>query len=182
MLTRITRPRTGQEGFTLIELLVVVAIIALLATFAVPKLFEAINKAKAAPGQADMNTISSALERHYFDMNAYPSGTDTAVKTALTGGYVKAATTFANGYKKGYAYFSNGTFYILVDVGNNPSGSITMTCGGAGGWSDTATIGAGLAVGGATDAPTPTELASCVVTSTASDPDFVPANVKLVTN
>lgn len=117
MLTRISRPRTGQEGFTLIELLVVVAIIALLATFAVPRLFEAINKAKEAPGKADLQTISAALDRHYFDKNAYPGNLDALV----TEGYLKTTVTFRNGYKNGYAYArasdaaTNGDAYLLID-------------------------------------------------------------------
>lgn len=136
MLNRVTQLRRIEEGFTLIELLVVVAIIALLATFAAPKLFEAINKSKKAPGQADMQTISSALERYYFDNNAYPFGGASSVKTALMGGYVKANTTFKNGYGKGYIMVTNDTggYYLFVDPRNN-SGSVKVACGtGSGRW------------------------------------------------
>lgn len=131
MITLINRLRKAQGGFTLIELLVVVAIIALLATFAVPKLFDAINKSKKAPGQADLNTISSALERHYFDNTEYPNGTDADdIMTALKGGYVKSGTTFVNGFGKGYVYFSNaaGSFYVVVDP-RNYSGDLYVKCG-----------------------------------------------------
>ena len=132
----INRLRKAQGGFTLIELLVVVAIIALLATFAVPKLFEAINKSKKAPGQADMKTISSAMERHYFDKSAYPIGATgaagvTAVKNSLAGGYLKSGTTYKNGYSKGYIYVSDsaGSFYVLVDPQNEgTSTDLTLTC------------------------------------------------------
>jgi type II secretion system protein G len=124
------RLHRGQSGFTLIELLVVVAIIGLLAAFAVPRLFEAINKSKKAPGEADMQTISSALERHYFDNNAYPHGDADDVMDALKGTYVKANTTFHNGFNKGYLYISDdkGGFYILVDPQKN-SGDVTVECG-----------------------------------------------------
>lgn len=183
MLAGIARLRRAQEGFTLIELLVVVAIIALLATFAVPKLFEAINKSKAAPGQADMNTLSSAMERHYFDKNNYPSGTAAQVKEALIGGYVKSSTTFANGFKNGYAYFSNGSYYILVDAGNNRM-AITVTCGTSSPWTGTATIVEGdFVVGTATstpDVPTATQLNACVVSSSTAG--FDASQVKLITN
>ena len=117
MMNRIAQLRRSQEGFTLIELLVVVAIIALLATFAVPKLFDAINKSKKAPGQADMQTISGALERFYLDSttNRYPLA---AVEADLKNGFLKAGTTFLNGFKQPYLYatHANGDGYILVDL------------------------------------------------------------------
>jgi type II secretion system protein G len=126
-----------EEGFTLIELLVVVAIIALLATFAVPKLFDAINKSKRAPGQADMQTISGALERYYLDQSStqYPAGTAAQVKTALTSnGYLKSGTSFYNGFQKGYIYMTdaNGSFYVLADAQNTASTvNLTLRCGSA---------------------------------------------------
>lgn len=135
MMNRIAQLRRSQEGFTLIELLVVVAIIALLATFAVPKLFDAINKSKKAPGQADMQTISGALERFYLDStnSAYPTAT---VDTALRNGYLKASTTFLNGFKQPYLYgtTSVGAGYFLIDLqGTGPAadagGTVTVTCG-----------------------------------------------------
>lgn len=135
MLTRMTaRFRRSEEGFTLIELLVVVAIIALLATFAVPKLFEAINKSKKAPAQADMKTISGALERYYMDNNEYPNGADLdAIKDQLHAGYLKASTSYTNGFGRGYIYVSdaNGTFYVLIDAMNqDPTVPLTLTCNG----------------------------------------------------
>lgn len=135
MTTLVNRLRRRQKGFTLIELLVVVAIIALLATFAVPKLFDAINKSKKAPGQADMQTISGALERYYMDNNLYPT---TDVENELATGYVKAATTYRNGFKNQYLYLTNtsGTAYVLVDIGNtqvayggNQTASFSLECG-----------------------------------------------------
>jgi type II secretion system protein G len=124
----LNRPK-ATRGFTLIELLVVVAIIGLLAAFAVPKLFEAINKAKAAPGQADMQTISAALERFYFEKGYYPKGANfVALKSDLTT-YLKSSTKFANGYGKGYFYGTNanGTGYVLIDY-KDTTATFTLTC------------------------------------------------------
>lgn len=127
------RVRRDQKGFTLIELLVVVAIIGLLATFAVPKLFEAINKAKAAPGQADMQTISGGLERFYLDSNLgnYPSGTAAQVMDALRGGFLKGSTSFINGYRQGYVYgvTTDRRGYVLIDPQGATATSITCGAG-----------------------------------------------------
>lgn len=113
----LNRLQADEEGFTLIELLVVVAIIALLATFAMPRLFEAITKAKEAPGQADLQTISAALDRYFFDHNKYP----TDLSDLTENSYLKKTTTFLNGFKLGYfyGYASDGAAYILID----PKGS-----------------------------------------------------------
>ncbi|HWI64475.1 MAG TPA: prepilin-type N-terminal cleavage/methylation domain-containing protein [Symbiobacteriaceae bacterium] len=137
-MNRIAQLRRSQEGFTLIELLVVVAIIALLATFAVPKLFDAINKSKKAPGQADMQTISGGLERFYLesDNGVYPTGTAAQVEAALKAGFLKSSTTFLNGFKQPYLYGTTtaGAGYVLIDLqGSGPSatagGTVTVNCG-----------------------------------------------------
>lgn len=126
----LARLRQGEEGFTLIELLVVVAIIALLATFAAPKLFDAINRSKKAPGQADLQTISSALERYYMDSNAFPLSA-AATETALKGAYLKTGTTFLNGFKQGYLYGTTaaGGGYVLIDL-QGTTAPVNITCNG----------------------------------------------------
>jgi prepilin-type N-terminal cleavage/methylation domain-containing protein len=130
------RVRRDQKGFTLIELLVVVAIIGLLAAFAVPRLWEAINDAKGSRGAADLETISGALERYFMDPshNAYPTGNAAAIRTALAGTYLKTNTDFHNGFNKSYIYVttSSGTGFFLIDPGLVAAGdgAITITCDG----------------------------------------------------
>jgi type II secretion system protein G len=61
------------RAFTLIELLIVVAIIAILAAIAVPNFLEAQTRSKVSRAQADMRSITTALEAYRIDWNAYPS-------------------------------------------------------------------------------------------------------------
>lgn len=113
-----SRWSSRQEGFTLIELLVVVAIVALLAAFAVPRLMSAVNEAKLAPGKADRRVIAEALERYYVDNRLYPNGADVnQIKTAMRG-YLKPTTSYRNGYNKGYLYLTSelGQGFVLVDL------------------------------------------------------------------
>ncbi|HEY3364402.1 MAG TPA: prepilin-type N-terminal cleavage/methylation domain-containing protein [Symbiobacteriaceae bacterium] len=150
MLARLSRMNRNEEGFTLIELLVVVAIIALLTAFAVPKLFDAINKSKDARGQGDMETIPGALDRFYFDNNAFPDGaTAAAVKAQVMPAYLKSSTRYVNGYNKGYIYINNaaGDYYIVVDPKNLAVAStVTVSCGTTTPHTQNATVGTDLTV------------------------------------
>jgi len=66
--------RNSRVGFTLIELLIVVAIIAILAAIAVPNFLEAQVRAKVSRCQADMRSLTLALESYRVDSNGYPPG------------------------------------------------------------------------------------------------------------
>ncbi|MCC5877143.1 MAG: prepilin-type N-terminal cleavage/methylation domain-containing protein [Candidatus Sumerlaeia bacterium] len=60
------------KAFTLVELLVVVAIIAILASIALPNFLEAQVRSKVSRVKADMRTIAMAMETYHVDNNAYP--------------------------------------------------------------------------------------------------------------
>lgn len=66
-------PSTLRSAFTLIELLVVVAVLAILASIAVPNFQEAQTRAKVARVQSDMRAIATALEAYAVDYNAFPA-------------------------------------------------------------------------------------------------------------
>lgn len=57
------------KAFTLIELLIVVAIIGILAAIAVPNFLCSLVKAKVARAQADLKTVSTAIEMYRLDNN-----------------------------------------------------------------------------------------------------------------
>jgi prepilin-type N-terminal cleavage/methylation domain-containing protein len=83
-------------GFTLIELLIVVAIIAILAAIAVPNFIEAQTRAKVSRVQADLRSMSTALESYRVDHNNYPEGTDNPAR--LPGEIVTFLGPLAAGY------------------------------------------------------------------------------------
>ena len=61
------KKRNGQSGFTLVELMVVVAVIAILASIAIPQFLSAGDKARDAKIQADVQTISNAAQLYMVD-------------------------------------------------------------------------------------------------------------------
>lgn len=63
---------THEFGFTLIELLIVVAIIAILASIAVPNFLEAQIRAKVSRAKTDLRTLATGLEAYRVDSNQYP--------------------------------------------------------------------------------------------------------------
>lgn len=115
MLNRISRLLRRQKGFTLVELMVVVAIIALLATFATSRVFEAITSSKKKVNQAEISAINGALQRYFLDKNIFPA----RLGQLVSDGYMKANTTFKN--KFGYYYFyavnddDTPTAFVLAD-------------------------------------------------------------------
>lgn len=66
--------RTGSgKGFTLIELLVVMAIIAVLATIAVPRYFSSVDRSKEAVLRTNLATVREAIDKYYGDRGRYPN-------------------------------------------------------------------------------------------------------------
>ncbi len=61
-----------QAGFTLMEMLGVLAVIAILASVATPKIFAAIRDAKVASFVEDVNTIRTAVADYYKDTGTFP--------------------------------------------------------------------------------------------------------------
>lgn len=65
-------PNEAKSAFTLIELLIVVAIIAILASIAIPNFLAAQTRAKVARAESDLRTISVGLASYHVDRNRYP--------------------------------------------------------------------------------------------------------------
>lgn len=66
-------PRFRSAGFTLLELLVVLLIIALLAGFVGPRLFDKVSRAKAQTARGQLKLIVDALDQYRLDTGRLPS-------------------------------------------------------------------------------------------------------------
>ena len=64
--------RTGEAGFTMVELLVVLAIIGLIASFAVPQVLRYLVSARTDAARIQIRNIESAMELYYIDNLRYP--------------------------------------------------------------------------------------------------------------
>lgn len=62
-----------QYGFTLLELLVVLLIIALLAGYVGPKMFDRLELAKVQTAKGQMKSLADALNQYRLDNSHYPS-------------------------------------------------------------------------------------------------------------
>ena len=62
----------SSKALTLIELLVVVAIVSILATIAIPNIYQAQERALMASDASNLHTIATALQNYYVDYGTLP--------------------------------------------------------------------------------------------------------------
>src|SRR6266478_2526742 len=77
--------KSARKGFTLIEMIGVLAVIAILASLLIPKIFEAINNSRISNASLSYNTVKTALADHYAKFGSILSsnGTSFAVGTSV---------------------------------------------------------------------------------------------------
>jgi general secretion pathway protein G len=78
--------RSGEGGFTLIELMIVMAIIAILATIAIPIYVRTLQRAKEATLKEDLHTMRTAIDSYTVDKEKAPESLDDLVQA----GYLKS--------------------------------------------------------------------------------------------
>lgn len=125
-----------SNGFTLIELMVTIAIIAILASIALPSYNSYVARSKIAEATSELSQWRNAAERYYQDNRNYtgvcdntgPTGakyfTYTCVSTAET--YTLTATGIANQGMDGYVYTINqNNAKTTTEFANE---AVTATC------------------------------------------------------
>ena len=65
--------RVSGHGFTLLELLVVMVIIGLLAAYVAPRYFAQVGKSETRSAQAQVASLSNALDAYRLDVGQYPT-------------------------------------------------------------------------------------------------------------
>lgn len=78
--------RRREGGFTLIELIIVMAVIAILATIAIPRYIITVRHAREAVLREDLQTMRSAIDSYTVDKEKAPQSLDDLVQS----GYLKA--------------------------------------------------------------------------------------------
>ncbi|WP_061532081.1 type II secretion system protein [Collimonas arenae] len=78
--TQTYKKKTAEHGFTLIELLVVLAIVALLATLALPRYFQSIDTAKEAILVENLRLTRDTIDKFYADTGQYPDSLNELVE------------------------------------------------------------------------------------------------------
>ncbi|HEY4358628.1 MAG TPA: prepilin-type N-terminal cleavage/methylation domain-containing protein [Acidobacteriaceae bacterium] len=79
------RSKSGERGFTLVELLIVMAVIALLASLAIPRYLQSLQRAREAVLKEDLHVLRQAIDSYTVDKEKAPQSLDDLVQ----GGYLK---------------------------------------------------------------------------------------------
>lgn len=91
--------RNQVAGFTLLEVMVVVTILAILAAMVVPRVMNSLSGAQSKAVEADLSSLSAALNMYKLDNFQYPSTEQgLAALTAKPGGQPEAPNWRTGGY------------------------------------------------------------------------------------
>lgn len=117
-------PRRSR-GFTLIEMMVVVAIVAILASIALPAYNDYINRSRARNAGNDLASLSLILENLYQRTLAYPAGSGTAaeyISATKAPNWVGSQDDFFE-----YKVAVTATTYTLTATGTGASAGCDLT-------------------------------------------------------
>lgn len=111
-----TQKRSRKAGLTLLEMMVVLAIIALIAGLAGPRLMESFGRAKSKSAEIQMGNLKSAVQLFYLDIGRYPSeaeGLEALLKapdgaTTWRGPYLDSETNLNDPWERRYLFRAPG--------------------------------------------------------------------------
>jgi general secretion pathway protein G len=114
MAQRIEPRRNRKSGMTLLEVVIVLAIIALIAGLAAPRLMESFGRAKSRVAAIQMENLKGAVQLFYLDVGRYPSeaeGLDALLEapkaaTNWQGPYLEGAVSLLDPWENRYIYRS----------------------------------------------------------------------------
>ena len=110
------RSQSTYRGFTVLELLIVVAVIGLVAAFALPNVVSAIQRARQSRTMADMRTIAGALAMYEQDYVDYPVAASLGDAGFLKPHLLPYLGEFKteDAWRRHYWYISDGYIYTLI--------------------------------------------------------------------
>lgn len=129
--------RRPADGFTLIEVLIVVAIVAILASIALPSYTAYIQRSKVPAGLDALQAYFTRMEQRFQDSGTYadsgncalalPTVPNYAITCAISGGGTGyTATATGSGTLAGYAYTINSTGTRATTA--HPKGTPATSC------------------------------------------------------
>lgn len=122
----IARHRTAR-GFTLIEVMITVAIVAILATIAIPSYRDYILRGNLADAPTALATVAAQMERYYQDNRTYASvGGLTTPCAALVAGN-PAPTRKFNNFQVNCIGVLDGSNFTITAVGEGPVANFAYT-------------------------------------------------------
>ena len=116
-----------DAGFTMVELLVVLAILALIAAFVVPNVFNILGGAKQDAAKVQIERLGGVLDIYLLDIGSYPS-TDQGLRALVeqpseinrwNGPYIKSENALIDPWGNPYQYRSPGETepYVIFSYG-----------------------------------------------------------------
>ena len=135
MFTLKNTTRSGENGFTLIELVIVIAIMAILASIALPAYQDSIKKSRRADAQGVLMSFANAMERHFTTNGTYAGAgtTDTGddIVTGVSDGDTDAPTIFST-----TSPVNGGAVYYNLTISAADASSYTLLATATGAQAD----------------------------------------------
>jgi general secretion pathway protein G len=116
-----------RKGFTLIEMMIVIAIIGIIAGFAIPNVTRMRIAGNISKAKGDLRALQSALENYYIHQNnTYPSELKSLTSATPRIIYTLPKDPFASANDYGYSLSKDGSYYVIYSVGQNVKGVATI--------------------------------------------------------